>query len=49
MHALSPTCNKFLRVTSGMIPGELLVGSMAVKPFVSSYLIITIDGAQVHV
>ena len=31
LHTLSPVCNLFLRVTSGMIPAELLVASMAVS------------------
>ena len=38
LHASSPTCNGFLRFTSGVTPADLLVASMAAKPFQSTYL-----------
>ena len=33
MHASLPACNRFLRVTSGVTPADLLAASMAAKPF----------------
>ena len=33
LYALLPVCNRFLRFTSGATPYDLLVASMAAKPF----------------
>ena len=38
LYVLSPVYNRFLRFTPGVTPVELLVFSMAVKQFISTYL-----------
>ena len=48
LHASSPECNRFLRFTSGVIPADLLVASMAAQLFWSTYLRTSIGGAQVR-
>ena len=35
---LLPVCNGFIRFSSGVTPADLLAGSMAVEPFLSTYL-----------
>ena len=37
-HASLPVCNGFLRLISGATPADLLMASMAAKPFWSTYL-----------
>ena len=40
LFASSPTCNRFIRFTTGMTPTDLLTTRMAAKPFWSTYLYI---------
>ena len=42
--ALLPACNRILRFTWGVTPADLLVASMASKPFPSTYLYTSIGG-----